>query len=281
LVTGFGKRQIVMNIRINLILGFIVLSLFSVSCRFADYLKPNTNSSTNSSQTESSPKNSSDKKETANISPNCQSSYYPVGPEVERKYHIKYQKGPIPDQDYTERYTDFNNDSFVGKNEFKEVNTTINWRCTSDGLLSTQYGNSIDMKSGSGAVIETLKSDGVSFPNDAKWIQGGKWTTNYEIKETIKNPNGQQIGEGNGKVTQNSEVIGEEQITVPAGNFQTLKIRNKTTLDLTVKVSGMSVPTKTLVETTAWFAKDVGMVKSESRLGGIATATTELVSYKK
>lgn len=269
-----------MNIRINLVLGFIVVILFSVSCRFADYFKTNTNSSTNSSQTESSPKNSTNSK-TDNISSNCKNSYYPVGPEVERKYRIKYQKGPIPDQDYTERYMDFNNDGFVAKTEFKELNTTINWRCTSDGLLATQYGNSIDMKSGSGVVIETLKSDGVSFPNDAKWIQGGNWTTNYEIKETIKNPNGQQIGEGNGKVAQNSEVIGEEQITVPAGSFQTLKVRNNTTLDLTVKVNGMSVPTKTLVETTAWFAKDVGMVKSESRLGGIATATTELLSYKK
>ena len=257
----------------------LLFAQFSTGCRIINNLTATSNNSNTAAN--------NSKGETAGVNTGkdapviCQNAYYPIGANIERKYHIDYQKAPVPDQDYTERYVDFNADGFVAKTEFKEVSTTINWRCTADGLLATQYGNSIDMKSGSSAKIDTINSKGVSFPVESRWNSGEKWSSEYDIKETLKNPTGSTIGGGDGTVSQASEVVGSEEVKVAAGTFQTIKVKNQTTLNLTVKVGGMSVPTKTVVETTAWFAKDVGMVKSETNMGGLGGATTELLSFKK
>lgn len=217
----------------------------------------------------------------SSVSPNCSNPYYPVGESIERTYRIDYADAPVPDQNYTEKYTDFNNDTFVANTEFKEVNTRINWRCTPEGLLATQFNNSISMKRGSSATIETLKSSGISFPEESRWKQGEKWTADYQISQTMSEEKGEELGRSEGTVKQSSEIVGAEEITVPAGTFQTFKVKNQTTLDLTVKVKGMSIPTKTTVDSTAWFAKDVGMVKIQNNMSGFGTVTTELLSYKK
>lgn len=218
---------------------------------------------------------------TSSTTPNiCRNAYYPVGSNVSRKYHIKYEKMANLDQDYTETYSGFSDAGFVSNTAFKEVTSTINWRCLPDGLLATQYGNSIDLKSGGGAKIDTINSRGISFPADSRWNPGEKWTTDYEIKEMIKNPDGQAGNvDANGTINQNGEIIGSEEVTVPAGTFQTMKVKVRMTLDLTVKIGAMTMPTKTNLETTSWFAKDVGMVKSQTSMGGIDSATTELLSY--
>lgn len=212
---------------------------------------------------------------------NCKNSYYPVGQNIERKYHITYTKNSFPAQDYTETFADFKSDGFVVKTEFNNVNTAINWRCIPDGLLATQYNNSINMKSGSSAKIETVKSEGVSIPVESRWNVGEKWNTKYEINESVTDPKGNQVGEGYGTVIQNAEIIGNEEITTSAGTFQTSKVKTKIMLDLTVKVKGISVPTKTSLDSITWFAKDVGMVKSQSSMNGTEMATVELLSYKK
>lgn len=263
----------------SVIITLSLLIQFQFGCSLIKSVT-SSNSSVNSSTATNSTSSGESENAGNGISAICRNAYYPVGPAVERKYHIDYVKNSFPSQDYTERYTDFNGDAFVAKTDFKAVSTTINWRCLPDGLLATQYGNSIDIKSGGGAKIDTLDSKGVSFIAETRWNPGEKWATTYNIKETIKGPDGQTPnGEGSGTVNQSGEVIEAEQVTVPAGTFQTMKVKVKTTLDLTVKVSGMSIPTKTNIDTTAWFAKDVGMVKSETGLGGLGVATTELLSY--
>ncbi|MBS1798126.1 MAG: hypothetical protein JSS81_30210 [Acidobacteria bacterium] len=270
------------KLKLSALLLTAILALFANGCRLPGSVSSPENANSAAKKTDSSGADaSSDRKADASVPAACQVAYYPVGPTVERKYHIKYAKNFLPEQDYTERYENFADNKFVAKTDFKDVSTTINWTCTPDGLLATQYGNSIDIKSGGGSKIETVNSRGVSFPVDARWKVGEKWTTGYDIRETLIDKNGKQTGTGEGKVEQQAEIVGEEEVTVPAGKFQTMKVRIVTRLDLTVKVGGMSVPTKTEVETTAWLAKDVGMVKSASEMAGLTSAVTELVSSSK
>lgn len=260
---------------INFVIVIAVVIILQLGCDW----KKISNAGGRSNANSENQKNVSDPSK-SDILANCNNPYYPVGENIQRKYHIDYAAGPVPDQDYTEKFTDFNGDTFSVKNEFKEVTSTVNWRCANDGLLAIQYGNSIDMKNAS-AKIETVKSSGVTFPNESHWKQGEKWTADYQISEKINDAKGAQIGSGEGTVNQTSEITGTEEITVPAGTFQAFKVKNQTTLNLTVKVKGASIPTKTVLETTAWFAKDVGIVKSQTNLGGITTATTELLSISK
>ncbi len=272
------KNNLINKNAVRVFLGLLALCLLQLQfgCKLERFLSSNNNPGSNNK-----PGDSTTGASEGNLSAICSNAYYPVGEKIEKKYQIKYQKSPALDQDFTERYINFSGDGFSSKSEFKEVSSTINWRCTADGLLATTYGNTIEMKSGAGVKLDTLNSKGVSFPAESRWNTGEKWTTDYDVKETIKDSKGQEMGSGDGTVHQTAEIIGAEEITVPAGTFQTFKVKIKTNIDIVVKIRGASVPAKTALDTSIWFAKNVGMVKAESDLGGTMTSTTELLSSKK
>jgi hypothetical protein len=210
----------------------------------------------------------------------CRNEYYPVGPNVERKYRIEYPKNMFPTSEYTERYTDFKDDVFVAITDIGEVSTRVNWRCTADGLFATQYNNSVDMKSAGSSEIDTLEASGVSFLSESRWNTGEKWSADYKVKQTMKSPEGKVTGGGAGIINQSGEVLGAEEVTVPAGTFQTMKVKVKTDLDMTITVAGVTVPAKMSLETLAWFAKGKGMVKSTTGIGKQGVVTTELLTFK-
>jgi hypothetical protein len=200
---------------------------------------------------------------------------------MKRKYRVKYPKGVMSDREYTESFTDFSGDTFTVNTDFGSVAAHVKWRCTAEGLLATEYNNSIDMKSGSVVKIETLDSKGVSFPSGDNWQPGGKWNAEYHISEDVATSGGKSVATSKGTVTQDGESIGTEEVTVPAGTFQTVKVRVTTHLDLAMNISGTSIPMKVDLETTAWFAKDTGMVKSVTKLGPTGETTTEMLSFSK
>ncbi len=67
-----------------------------------------------------------------------------------------------------------------------------------------------------------------------------------------------------------SRILNIESITVPAGQFETVKE------DLTLTVSGTGIQTQTEVDTN-WLAKDIGPVKATVLFQGV-TSTSELLS---
>ncbi|MEP6848187.1 MAG: hypothetical protein ABI999_04975 [Acidobacteriota bacterium] len=220
---------------------------------------------------------------TGSIAGQCSNPYFPVGPNVTRKYHVSYPKGLLSDRDYTETFTDFSGDTFTVNTDFGSVAAHVKWRCTEDGLLATQYNNSIDMKnSGSSVSVETTDSKGVTFPNTEIWTPGNKWSAEYHITENINTSGGKSIGGSKGTVTQDGEVIGPDEVTVPAGTFQAIKIKIVTKLDLIMNIPGANgMPITTKVETTAWMTKDTGMVKSVTNIAGSGDTTSEMTSINK
>lgn len=261
---------------------FVTLCVLQVlaACSTSKVLVPNESANTSGPVAKDS--KTSDSASNSGLSANCINPYYPVGENVKRNYHIKYAGGMFPDHDYTESFTDLKGDNFVVKTEFKEIVSRVNWRCTADGLLATQYNNSMDFtKSGAKATVETVKSEGVSLPSAARWNPGEKWSAKYDITQTVKMPSGETAGEGGGTVSQSYEVIGIENIKTTAGTFQAIKLKMTLAIDLTIKVKGVSVPASTSLDSTVWFAKDVGMVKSETSMNGQEMASLELTSYQK
>ena len=68
------------------------------------------------------------------------------------------------------------------------------------------------------------------------------------------------------------KVEGKEKITTTAGSFNCTKIAQTVNMQAIINVTARS---------TEWYAKDVGMIKSESYdSDGILTSTTELVSIE-
>ncbi len=102
----------------------------------------------------------------------------------------------------------------------------------------------------------------------------------YEIRAEIAGPQGPG-GRGSGTIEITNRVVGREQVTVPAGTYDALKVESTMAIKMSVRVGQMTVPANRNVRNTNWFAENVGMVKSISAPGDFAGATTELVSLKR
>lgn len=70
-----------------------------------------------------------------------------------------------------------------------------------------------------------------------------------------------------------NEVIGREEVTVPAGKFKCYIVKQVT------EVSMMGVSAITTTKT--WYSRGVGIVKSESTMGNRLIGRQELVTFKK
>ena len=210
----------------------------------------------------------------------CQLAYFPIGDNLNHKYRITYQSGGLAPHEYTESFRNIADDSFTLHLQFSDVQVDNNWRCTKEGLLATQFNdNSVKTNNGVDAKIETIRSEGITLPPDSRWRAGEQWTTDYDVKETMNLPNSAMHPTGEGNIKLAGEIVGEESVTVPAGTFQAMKLRIIQKINLTMKINGaaMTVP-QIPFETTAWYAKNIGMVKSVSTSNGSTVGTTELLS---
>ncbi len=257
--------------------GFAVLFLAGLGCNVSKYIGSNSNATSNSTVT--------DKRSSGTSEVNtglCSNAYYPVGQAVSKKYRVSTARGAESGREYTESFSNLTDDGFTVDTDFGEVKAHINWRCTADGLLATQYNNSLNMtKTGASAKIETVESSGVSLPPEDQWATGKKWHAEYRVIETLSGPSGGEMGRGDGTVKQDGEIVGAESITVPAGTFDTIKTQMNTELAITVKVKSISVPMNVQLKTTAWFAKGTGMVRSVTETESIGESTSELLSISK
>ena len=255
---------------------FAIIVFVALGCNLSKFMK--SANSTNSDSSDNRPTSTS-----GSVGAQCNNPYYPVSPSLSRKYHVSYPKGMLSDRDYTESFSDFSGDTFTVNTDFNTVAAHIKWRCTPDGLLATQYNNSIDMKNSGGSVsVETLDSKGVTFPSADKWQTGEKWQAEYHISENVTTSGGKSIAGSKGAVTQDGEVLGTEEVKVPAGTFQAVKIKITSHVNLTMNIPGSSgVPMNITLETTAWMAKDTGMVRSVTKMGDSGETTSELTSINK
>lgn len=261
-----------------------VIAIVSLACRLGDYLPANNSSTANSSTTNASGKTAS---QTNSLASNnaaqdfCQNAYYPIGAEVERKYRIVYQGNSLSPKEYTQTYTDVTTDKFTEHNKFTDVQNALNFKCTAEGLQGLQYdnGNTVSTVNNMRGKLKTIKAEGLTFPAEARWQPGEKWTGNYQVRWEIQAGSGAP-NTANATVEGKSEIIGAESVTVPAGTFDCLKVHHTITLRFaSMKVGNLTVPINQpiTITTDAYYAKNVGMVKSivAGTMGG---ATTELIS---
>ena len=272
--SNFAKSQ---STAYALSLCFIIS--FSLACRLGNYIPAGDTSPSNVAKTN----NSAASQTTSNsgaASGFCQLTYFPTGADIKHKYRVSYQSGGLAPREYTESFKNLAADSFTMHLQFSNVEVDNNWRCTADGLLATQFdNNSVKTNNGVDAKIETVRSEGITLPPDARWRAGEKWTTDYDVKETINTPNSSMRPTGDGNVKLAGEMIGEESVTVPAGTFQAMKLRIIQKINITLKINDATMPVPQIpFETTAWYAKSVGMIKSVSTSNGSIVGTTELLS---
>jgi VCBS repeat-containing protein len=146
----------------------------------------------------------------------------------------------------------------------KDSTFTIEGQCTDDGIILMDVPGVSSTYSGEdgGSTLTTQNVEGVTLPNDVQ--QGDDWSQKITVTGASSD----------GEVTLSATIdttytaLGYEQVTVPAGTFNALKVEQTGTLTMNGS-SGFDT------HGFIWYAQGVGTVKS----GLDDTYTAELTTY--
>lgn len=230
-----------------------LLCVFCFGCSFIDSFRKQESGSTGTN-----PQTSDKPAETVTASP-CQNRYHPVKDSAVLNYEMNNPMGKSTAkvvQKYVPGEATFTEEWTFDKTQMKQV-----WQCTPEGIIAPNYGStmtSYDTK------VEPRHISGVTLPPESELIVGKTWTVVYEAKARM--PSG--MGETISRVTVNNKVVSlDDEVKAPGGTFKAMKVEMD--LDVATQFNGKKIPIPT-IKTTAWFAPDVGMVKSglaESQFG--------------
>ena len=145
--------------------------------------------------------------------------------------------------------------------------STINQEFTCDGTGIVAKGQ-LDLSSAMGGqfTYETDSVDGPFLPADMH--VGQEWTNTFKVTLHTNNATMARLIEGKHQTTTiSSKVVGEEDVTTPAGTYHALKVQQDITINTEI------TPNSIHTTTNVWFVKNIGMVKSVSNSAGAETTT--------
>jgi hypothetical protein len=127
--------------------------------------------------------------------------------------------------------------------------------CTSEGVRTGLGGLEGTLLSASGMQVEVVSAEGMLVP--ANMAMGTSWRNSLSVK--MQPPASSKMGAGMIIATtfdKEATVVGEEEVTVGAGTFKALKVKNTTTARATRPgAQGRKV------DSFIWFAPGVGIIK--------------------
>lgn len=237
-----------------------LLCFFGFGCSLIDSFRKQETVSTNSS-----PQASDRPAETAAASP-CQNRYHPVKNGAVMSYEMNNPFGKSAAK-VVQQYNP-GEATFIEEWTFEKTNLKQIWQCTPEGIIAPNYGstmNSYDMK------VEPRHVSGVTLPPENELTVGKTWTAVYESK--VKMPSG--LGDSVSRVTVDNKVTSlDDEVTTPGGTFKALKV--EMILNVVTQLNGKNINVPP-IKSAAWFAPDVGMVKSGLEESQIGKATMEYV----
>lgn len=220
----------------------------------------------------------------------CYNAYYPASATLKKTYKTTFSGDKPAPSTHTESYSNVTNDGFTQKMEFApqaksghaasatDVTLESSFKCNPEGIVAMEYG-SLNTGQNTKFKFKTSKAEGVTFPSESDWKIGKKWQMSYQVEGQMTGaPSPAMNMAPKGTIVLDSEIVGEESVTVPAGTFQAFKVVMTINNKLNLNMMGRDIPMNNTFKTNAWFAKDVGMVKSQTE--GIG-AITELMSLTK
>lgn len=212
-------------------------------------------SSSNATREDAPKANTATTEKIAAVSP-CANRFYPVKNGLKHNY-----KNTIGgDTSQTMEYTD-------GAAEFTEVTTLkgVNvrhvWTCSDEGLTAANYGSAGEMGD---TKVEPKHISGVTLPKESDIQIGKTWQTIYTATGTSP------LGAIDSKVTINNKIVAlDDEVKTPAGTFKAVKIEMDINSEMSLGGKKMPVP---VIKSAAWFAPEVGMVKSTGGFGAMSNS---------
>lgn len=207
----------------------------------------------------------------------------PLLPAVQGATWLYYSTGgPNGDFAYSDTISDVKPDSFILTSQFDTNVLTQQWVCTPDGLRAMQLGGgtvaSISMQHMI-ADFKTLEVSGVILPNQIS--PGMQWQYNIKMEGSMDMPGEQTQSPGIFSLT--LQEVGQENITVPAGSFDAIKIQATFNAQINADFQGSPVPYTINGSSILWYAPHIGLIKSIENIdfsGTAFTSTTELQTYQ-
>lgn len=208
----------------------------------------------------------------------CTNAYFPAqkGFAVSYKTNFGNKAG-----EYKTTVTDVRADGLSVQIAFPDNKIVLTQDYTCDGpkLMAKGYADFGSALAGTKVTFETKSQDGLYLPE--RLVVGTKWDSSVNVVGKIEGGPLAQAGikELKESITTKSEALAKEKITVAAGTFEAIKVKQDMTIDINMGI-GTKATTKVNTTTYVWFAEGIGMVKSETASNG-TTSTVETVSIQK
>jgi hypothetical protein len=216
----------------------------------------------------------------------CYNAYYPASTKLKRVYrHIEL--GEFSLVKWLEFSSNITDEGFTIKESIisKEKPDVSDWadenvmresdyRCAPEGLARIEYAKR--GRESRSNIFKTLKTAGISYPNENEWKAGKKWQAWFLVETHHRKTTPAKIVT-RATHTFQYEIVGRESITVPAGTFEAFKVTVVESVRVHVNNTGFKMPMNQSVKYLCWHAKDIGLVKS---LGQSKTGL-ELISVEK
>jgi hypothetical protein len=169
-------------------------------------------------------------------------------------YSFSYEIGPV------------GADGFLLTVEYSTgVAADLEWTCDAGDLIQLEAGNGpagvMASLGGTWGFTETGNHFGVTLP--ANVSAGDTWLQSMDLGGQVHLPNN-TIGSAEGTYSASYSATGMEEVSVPAGTFDAMRIEVQALYDLVVTVEGMDVPMPFPTSMTLWYAPGVGLVKAEN-----------------
>lgn len=207
----------------------------------------------------------------------CANQYYPVREGATWTYQST--GSPADDDRFTDTITSVRDDGFTLTTEYEKFTHTQEWTCTAEGLLALQLGGPVVSALQSQAIHLNLglkNVSGITFPRDI--VAGDRWQQILELEGDM-NIAGEE-GTASGTAQMNFSAIGTEAVSVPAGDFDAMKIQADMLVNLDVTYEGLTVPVTYTAVYTYWFAPDVGWVKANGNAHMTVQSFTENIELQ-
>jgi hypothetical protein len=198
----------------------------------------------------------------------CYNPYFPV--EEDKVWNYTIESTGVDPFSYSVSFTDIDEGSFKQVVVLPDATINTEWTCSDEGILENDFRqlDVDDSETGQVAIFETISAEGITFPAVDLLAEGYTWSILYDLEGTISTPDSET--EADVKVVMDFEVIGFEDIVVPAGNYQdALKIAQNSSITITTDFFENTV----VADSISWYAKNIGWVKNEGSLDDIQTIT--------
>jgi hypothetical protein len=184
----------------------------------------------------------------------CEHPYYPVRSDTA----WVYEGGT----GYTVTFDDIRADSFTSSQTFPGSTTESLWLCTDEGLIPSEITAFMFFEM-PGFEFETVGFSGALLPLPEDWEAGATWETGYDVQATTR-----VLGlavRSQVDVSVDNQIVGEEQVVVPAGTYP-----NATRIDSTgtALVNAPGMQTEAPFTFSHWYVEDLGLVKLSANVQG-------------